>query len=207
MRAMAPTCPTQPTTATAQPIAHHFERKSSVALWTGRWRSTAGAATAPRCFHRNARFVAIAVPTAKTSPRMMPASTAAVPPSGSSVPPFSSAQAPSHANAGRAARLALPGPRRAHGARVQATDPAAEAVLRPATRSCADRRLNRAGRRLGERVSRNERLGRELCPQVLGRRRGERLGRAGDLLGRTYADHHGAHGGGAGGARPRRPGR
>src|SRR3954447_2389857 len=68
MRAMAPTCPTQPTTATAQPIAPHFERKSSAALRSGWCRSTAGAATAPRCFHRNARFVAIAVPTANSSP-------------------------------------------------------------------------------------------------------------------------------------------
>src|SRR4051794_25017513 len=65
---MAPTWNTQPTTATAHPIAHHFDRNRSVALLSGARRLTAGAATAPRCFHRNPRFVAIAVATANTSP-------------------------------------------------------------------------------------------------------------------------------------------
>src|SRR3954469_22152424 len=66
--AMAPTWNTQPTTATAHPIAHHFDRNRSVALLSGARRLTAGAATAPRCFHRNPRFVAIAVATANTNP-------------------------------------------------------------------------------------------------------------------------------------------
>src|SRR4051794_11870156 len=64
----APTWNAQPRTATAQPIVHHFDRNSSVALLTGRRMSTAGAATAPRCFHRNARFVASAVPHANANP-------------------------------------------------------------------------------------------------------------------------------------------
>lgn len=41
---------------------------SSVALPTGRRMSMAGAATAPRCFHRNARLVANAVAHANTRP-------------------------------------------------------------------------------------------------------------------------------------------
>src|SRR4051794_24097673 len=65
---MAPTWNTQPTTATAQPIAHHLDRNSCAALLIGARRLTAGAATAPRCFHRNPRFVATAVATANARP-------------------------------------------------------------------------------------------------------------------------------------------
>src|SRR3954467_6674298 len=82
--AMAPTWNTQPTTATAHPIAHHFDRNSSVALLSGARRLTAGAATAPRCFHRNPRFVAMAVATANTSPM---SSRSSIVPSREAIPP------------------------------------------------------------------------------------------------------------------------
>ena len=54
--------------ATANPIAHHLERKSAAALASGRRMSMSGAATAPRCFQRKARLVANAQASASSSP-------------------------------------------------------------------------------------------------------------------------------------------
>ena len=54
--------------ATPQPMLHHFERNRSRALRSG-WRiPTSGAATAPLCLKRKARFVPSAESSAHTSP-------------------------------------------------------------------------------------------------------------------------------------------
>src|SRR3954451_3366132 len=53
-------------------MLHHLERKRSVALRTGRRMSTSGAATAPLCLKRKARFV----PSADSSAQMRPTPTA-----------------------------------------------------------------------------------------------------------------------------------
>ncbi len=64
----AATCSANATAAKPQPMLHHLERKRSIVLRSG-WRmSTSGAATAPLCLNRKARFV----PSADSSAQMRP---------------------------------------------------------------------------------------------------------------------------------------
>src|SRR3954466_13969825 len=66
--ATAATWKPQAKVAVAQPIANHFEQKRPLALRSGCLMSTAGAAHAPRCFHRKPRFVAKAQISASNMP-------------------------------------------------------------------------------------------------------------------------------------------
>jgi hypothetical protein len=71
-RVSAATCSANATAATPQPILYHLERNRSTALRAG-WRmSMSGAATAPRCLNRKARFV----PSADSSAQIRPTPTA-----------------------------------------------------------------------------------------------------------------------------------
>lgn len=70
-RLSAPTCSSQATTATIQPIADHRERNRPAVLPSGCRTRIRGASTAPRCLSRKTRLVASAETSARSSPRIM----------------------------------------------------------------------------------------------------------------------------------------
>jgi hypothetical protein len=68
--ASAPTWSSHAPAAIPIPTANHFDRISARALASGRFRSTSGAAFAPRCLHRNASCVTTAHASASAIPRL-----------------------------------------------------------------------------------------------------------------------------------------